>query len=100
MYGFKGELDQKYGKAEAQAIYKSCKRLFALLPLAAVINRATLVMHGGLFRKPTVAVPSRVSSATSLCSSTVSECPLLYYALLRLDLSLFIGTMFPSITFV
>ena len=61
MYGFKGELDQKYGKLEGQAIYKSCKRLFATLPLAACINRATLVVHGGLFRKPTPAVPSRVS---------------------------------------
>lgn len=64
MYGFKGELDQKYGKPEGQAIYKSCKRLFALLPLAACICRNTLVLHGGLFRKPMPAVPSRVSRAT------------------------------------
>lgn len=29
-----------------------CKQLFAVLPLAAVVSGATLVLHGGLFRQP------------------------------------------------
>ncbi len=32
-----------------------CKQLFSVLPLAAVVSGATLVLHGGLFRRP----PSR-----------------------------------------
>ncbi len=29
-----------------------CKQLFAVLPLAAVVSGVTLVLHGGLFRRP------------------------------------------------
>lgn len=74
MYGFKGEIDKKYGRPEGQAIYKSCKRLFAALPLAACINRATLVLHGGLFRKATPAAPSRVRANGAL---HIFACPTL-----------------------
>lgn len=34
-----------------QTIFAACKQLFKNLPLAALINRQTLVLHGGLFRK-------------------------------------------------
>lgn len=60
MYGFKGELDQKFGKAEAKSVYSVCKKLFSALPLAARIGGATLVVHGGLFRKPTPAPTGKV----------------------------------------
>lgn len=33
-------------------MYRRCLRLFANLPLAALINESTLVLHGGLFRSP------------------------------------------------
>lgn len=32
-------------------MYAACKRLFSSLPLAARIGEATLVLHGGLFRR-------------------------------------------------
>eukprot|EP00877_Chromochloris_zofingiensis_P012227 jgi/Chrzof1/7258/Cz02g16230.t1 len=44
-YGFHQELTAKYPK-EAQALYKTFKHLFAALPLAAVIQGKTLVLHG------------------------------------------------------
>lgn len=50
-YGFKGELELKYG-IEHKFIYKICKKLFATLPLSILIQNKTLIMHGGLFRKP------------------------------------------------
>ena len=34
-----------------QPVYAACKRLFSSLPLAARIAEATLVLHGGLFRR-------------------------------------------------
>ncbi|GAX74026.1 hypothetical protein CEUSTIGMA_g1476.t1 [Chlamydomonas eustigma] len=37
---------------DAKAVYTACKKLFSVLPLAAVIQKKTLVLHGGLFRKP------------------------------------------------
>eukprot|EP00955_Chlamydomonas_euryale_P090858 364577-Chlamydomonas_euryale.AAC.24 len=36
----------------AKALYRSFKRLFSMLPLAALISGRTLVLHGGLFRHP------------------------------------------------
>lgn len=33
-----------------QSIFAACKQLFKALPLAALISRNTLVLHGGLFR--------------------------------------------------
>ncbi|KAK9909268.1 hypothetical protein WJX75_009817 [Coccomyxa subellipsoidea] len=51
LYGFRTEVLRKYGQ-EGQRVYKMCKQLFAVLPLAAVVSGATLVLHGGLFRQP------------------------------------------------
>ena len=51
LYGFKGELEAKYGKSGWKSVFAACKKLFAALPLAAVVNKQTLVLHGGLFRK-------------------------------------------------
>lgn len=57
LYGFKGELEAKYGKGVWKSVFAACKKLFAALPLAALINRKTLVLHGGLFRRQ----PSRAT---------------------------------------
>lgn len=35
-----------------QEVYTRCKRVFANLPLAALIQQQALVLHGGLFRSP------------------------------------------------
>ena len=51
-YGFFVEVLSKYGEAEGKELYRACKKVFAALPLAAVIEGVTLVLHGGLFRKP------------------------------------------------
>ncbi|KAI8105664.1 hypothetical protein M9434_000246 [Picochlorum sp. BPE23] len=50
MYGFKQEVETKYGKTAGKSIFAACKQLFKALPLAALISRNTLVLHGGLFR--------------------------------------------------
>lgn len=50
-YGFFGELKAKYG-ARCKDIYPACKKVFSQLPLACVIQKSTLVVHGGLFRAP------------------------------------------------
>eukprot|EP00887_Chlorella_sp_A99_P001912 scaffold18.g1912.t1 len=57
MYGFKQELVAKYGKKVWRPLYVACKRLFAALPLGALVGGATLVLHGGLFRAP----PQRIT---------------------------------------
>lgn len=51
MYGFKQELEAKYGKSAGKTVFSACKQLFKNLPLAALVNNRTLVLHGGLFRK-------------------------------------------------
>ena len=51
MYGFKQEVEAKYGKTVGKTIFNACKQLFKNLPLAALVNDQTLVLHGGLFRK-------------------------------------------------
>ena len=60
MYGFKGELEAKYGKSAYKPAYSACKKMFAALPLAALVNRCSLVLHGGLFRRQ----PQRASGKT------------------------------------
>eukprot|EP01025_Chloroclados_australasicus_P054129 TRINITY_DN6412_c2_g1_i4.p1 TRINITY_DN6412_c2_g1~~TRINITY_DN6412_c2_g1_i4.p1 ORF type:complete len:391 (-),score=26.49 TRINITY_DN6412_c2_g1_i4:80-1201(-) len=51
-YGFKGELKAKYQGRESNVLYKLFLKLFANLPLAALVNEQAVVLHGGLFRKP------------------------------------------------
>jgi hypothetical protein len=46
-YGFKTELEAKYGRQDARILYAACKRVFALLPLAALVQNKTLILHGG-----------------------------------------------------
>ncbi|GIL70676.1 hypothetical protein Vretifemale_1400 [Volvox reticuliferus] len=50
-YGYSQEIRAKYEK-QSKDIYSASKKLFSVMPLAALIQRNTLVMHGGLFRKP------------------------------------------------
>lgn len=50
LYGYQGELKAKYGEPGWNKIFKACEKLFSHLPLAAVVNQATLILHGGLFR--------------------------------------------------
>lgn len=50
LYGFFKEVLDKYGTEEGTKLYKMFKKVFAVLPLATVINKVTLVLHGGLFR--------------------------------------------------
>jgi hypothetical protein len=35
-----------------QGLFTSIRRLFAHLPLAALVQSSTLILHGGLFRAP------------------------------------------------
>ena len=61
MYGFKVELDRKFGNQDAKLVYQTCKRVFSHLPLAAIISDSALVVHGGLFRKPARLASTKVS---------------------------------------
>ena len=54
LYGFKQEVESKYGKSSGKSIFAACKQLFKNLPLGALVNKQTLVLHGGLFRKPKI----------------------------------------------
>ena len=48
-YGFLAELRQRYARCGSwQAVYDSVNRLFALLPLAALVDSKILCLHGGL----------------------------------------------------
>ncbi|EFN58554.1 hypothetical protein CHLNCDRAFT_140677 [Chlorella variabilis] len=58
VYGFRNEVLAKYGAGrEGQSAFAACQRLFAQLPLAAVVAGRALVVHGGLARAP----PRRVT---------------------------------------
>ena len=46
IYGFQGEVQEKVDKAKAMELFTE---LFCYLPLAAVIGKKVLVVHGGLF---------------------------------------------------
>ncbi|EFJ50937.1 hypothetical protein VOLCADRAFT_103728 [Volvox carteri f. nagariensis] len=50
-YGYSQEVRAKYDK-QSKEVYSASKKLFSVMPLAALVQRNTLVMHGGLFRKP------------------------------------------------
>eukprot|EP00803_Ostreobium_quekettii_P007746 evm.model.scf_1668.1 EVM.evm.TU.scf_1668.1 scf_1668:79-3299(+) len=58
IYGFRSEIGAKY-KQDGRDLYKAFKSVFAVLPLGAVIQGATLVVHGGLFRKRAPKAKSR-----------------------------------------
>jgi serine/threonine-protein phosphatase 5 len=45
MYGFEGEVKAKY----SEAVFEMFSEVFCLLPLAHVLNKKVLVVHGGLF---------------------------------------------------
>jgi serine/threonine-protein phosphatase 5 len=45
MYGFEGEVKAKY----SETIYELFAAIFCLLPLAHLLNKKVLVLHGGLF---------------------------------------------------
>jgi serine/threonine-protein phosphatase 5 len=47
MYGFEGEVVHKYSKK----VFELFTEIFCYLPLAAVLNKRVLVVHGGLFSK-------------------------------------------------
>lgn len=63
MYGFQGELLAKYGR-DAKAVFRAFKDLFKNLPLACLVSGSTLVLHGGLFRKPVPPPKVGVGAAT------------------------------------
>jgi len=46
---------QQQAKKDLANLIKDSRRLFALLPLGALIGQRTLVLHGGLFRQPPTA---------------------------------------------
>jgi serine/threonine-protein phosphatase 5 len=50
VYGYKKELQVKYGKREGSGLWRQFMKVGASLPLAAQIGDKTLVLHGGLFR--------------------------------------------------
>ena len=50
MYGFKGEITQKYDAR----VYDLCIQMFCYLPLAHVLNKQVMVAHGGLFSRDDV----------------------------------------------
>jgi|TARA_B110000967_G_scaffold202647_1_gene241879 serine/threonine-protein phosphatase 5 len=50
VYGYKKELQVKYGKREGNGLWRQFMKVGASLPLAAQIGDKTLVLHGGLFR--------------------------------------------------
>jgi len=49
---FQGELEAKYGRVEAKAVYAAYKRVFSVLPLAALVQKKTLILHGGEHTPP------------------------------------------------
>lgn len=60
MYGFKSELEHKFGMAmgsfdKPKGVWLKTLRIFASLPLAAVVAGSVLVLHGGMFRAPKAA---------------------------------------------
>ena len=54
MYGFKNEVNDKYGKD--QKMYECFTDFFRSLPLGHILNKKVLVVHGGLFSKDGVTI--------------------------------------------
>mmetsp|Transcript_33581 Transcript_33581/g.73290 ORF Transcript_33581/g.73290 Transcript_33581/m.73290 type:complete len:470 (-) Transcript_33581:88-1497(-) len=64
-YGFKNELLTKYGQFQGSRLFSRCLTVFAALPLAAVVDNSVLVLHGGLFRRPTKRKSRRPATASA-----------------------------------
>lgn len=71
MYGFRTEVLAKYGPKNFKDVFRTCKKVFAALPLAAVIGGQALVLHGGLFRKPTETIHKRKKRRKTLPGGAV-----------------------------
>lgn len=54
MYGFKNEVNDKYGKD--QKMYECFTDFFRTLPLGHILNKQVLVVHGGLFSQDGVTI--------------------------------------------
>ncbi|KAG2485825.1 hypothetical protein HYH03_015408 [Edaphochlamys debaryana] len=50
-YGYSQEVRAKYDK-QSKFVYAASKKLFSVMPLAALVQNSTIIMHGGLFRRP------------------------------------------------
>ncbi|GAQ91309.1 protein phosphatase 5 [Klebsormidium nitens] len=51
VYGFKQELEAKYGAHSSRGLFKKLLVCFTAHPLAAVVGFSTFIAHGGLFRE-------------------------------------------------
>ncbi|KAI3408173.1 hypothetical protein GPALN_012021 [Globodera pallida] len=47
-YGFKTEIESRYGEAEGKDIHRRFNKAFALLPFAGLVGNKILCMHGGI----------------------------------------------------
>lgn len=68
-----------YGYVPAQGLYTHMKRFFASLPLAALVENSTLILHGGLFRAP----PAKAKAGGKRRRSTgggALHCPVCVFA--------------------
>lgn len=57
VYGFQKELEHKYpghGRKKASPLMRKFTTFFSSLPIAALVGSKTLVVHGGLWRRPSV----------------------------------------------
>ena len=54
MYGFRKEVNEKYGKDDK--MYDCFSELFKSLPLGHILNKQVLVVHGGLFSRDGVTI--------------------------------------------
>mmetsp|Transcript_103 Transcript_103/g.155 ORF Transcript_103/g.155 Transcript_103/m.155 type:complete len:249 (-) Transcript_103:704-1450(-) len=70
-YGFYKELSSKY--ADPDPIFEMCKKVFACLPLSAVVENTTMVVHGGLFRSPRHAIPKSRKKAAKRKASEITD---------------------------
>jgi len=48
VYGFYDELHERFSKEEARQLFEAFNDVFSHLPLAALIGRKILCMHGGI----------------------------------------------------
>lgn len=53
-YGFERELKVKYGNTMGRKLYPLFLEVCSHMPLACLLNERTLILHGGLFRSPSL----------------------------------------------